>query len=115
MSFIHDDFLLHTPMAERLYHEVAKDLPIIDYHCHLPPLDLADNREKNVAGFALFIDVVQKIRILRLNAVFTMPTTTLYFHKLSAYNRLDDDVINGLHHLLGQFIKREKQATTIGQ
>lgn len=44
MSFIHDDFLLHTPMAERLYHEVAKDLPIIDYHCHLPPLDLADNR-----------------------------------------------------------------------
>ena len=78
-------------------------------------LDLADKHEENVAGFSLFIDVVQKIRILRLDAVFTMPTTTLYFHKLSAYNRLNDDVINGLHHLLGQFIKWEKQATTIGQ
>jgi glucuronate isomerase len=39
-----DDFLLTTRPSRALYHEVAKDLPIIDYHCHLPPRDLALNR-----------------------------------------------------------------------
>ena len=45
MTFIHDDFLLQGTMARRLYHEVAADLPIIDYHCHLPPQDVATNRK----------------------------------------------------------------------
>lgn len=44
MQFIHDDFLLHGDTAKKLYHEVAADLPIIDYHCHLPPGDIAINR-----------------------------------------------------------------------
>jgi glucuronate isomerase len=44
MAFIHDDFLLKTDLARRLYHEVARDLPIIDYHSHLPPADIACNR-----------------------------------------------------------------------
>lgn len=47
MSFIHDDFLLKTDTARRLYHEVARDLPIIDYHCHLSPADVAANRRFN--------------------------------------------------------------------
>lgn len=44
MAFIHEDFLLSTPAARRLYHEYAKDEPILDYHCHLPPKDVAENR-----------------------------------------------------------------------
>src|SRR5947209_11133068 len=44
MSFIHDDFLLSTRTARRLYHEFAEDQPIFDYHCHLPPKDVAENR-----------------------------------------------------------------------
>ena len=44
MAFIHDDFLLSTSAARRLYHEYAKDEPILDYHCHLPPKDVAENR-----------------------------------------------------------------------
>lgn len=44
MEFLNDDFLLRSAAARRLYHEVARDLPIIDYHCHLPPADLAGNR-----------------------------------------------------------------------
>lgn len=44
MSFIHDDFLLHSPLACRLYHEVAAVQPIIDYHSHLPPADVASDR-----------------------------------------------------------------------
>ncbi len=43
-TFIHDDFLLQTRTARRLYHEYAKPEPILDYHCHLPPKDLAENR-----------------------------------------------------------------------
>ena len=44
MEFLNDDFLLKGRSARRLYHEVAADLPIIDYHCHLPAADLAGNR-----------------------------------------------------------------------
>lgn len=43
-SFIHDHFLLSNSYAERLYHEYAKDLPIIDFHNHLVPKDLAEDR-----------------------------------------------------------------------
>lgn len=45
MSFIHDDFLLSNPASRRLYHEFAKDEPVIDYHNHLPPKDIAANRQ----------------------------------------------------------------------
>ena len=44
MSFIHEDFLLTTKTARRLYHQFAEDQPILDYHCHLPPKDVAENR-----------------------------------------------------------------------
>ena len=44
MSFIHDNFLLETKAAQRLFHTYAAPQPIIDYHCHLPPKDVADDR-----------------------------------------------------------------------
>lgn len=44
MSFIHDDFLLSTEPSRRLYHEFASKQPIIDYHNHLPPQEIAENR-----------------------------------------------------------------------
>ncbi|MDH3718880.1 MAG: glucuronate isomerase [Planctomycetota bacterium] len=47
MSFIHDDFLLHTEAARRLYYDFAAGQPILDYHCHLPPRDIAVNRRFN--------------------------------------------------------------------
>ncbi len=45
MNFIQEDFLLSTPSARRLYHGFAKDEPILDYHNHLPPKDIAENRQ----------------------------------------------------------------------
>jgi glucuronate isomerase len=42
--FIHDDFLLETRRARELYHSFAERLPIIDYHCHLSPKDIAEDR-----------------------------------------------------------------------
>ncbi len=44
MSYIQDNFLLNTPAAERLYHDYAKDMPIFDYHCHLPEAMILANR-----------------------------------------------------------------------
>lgn len=44
-SFIHDDFLLGTKQARELYHRYAKNEPIYDYHCHLPPDQIASNHE----------------------------------------------------------------------
>ena len=42
-TFIHNDFLLETETAKLLYHDYAKALPIIDYHCHLSPKNIAEN------------------------------------------------------------------------
>jgi glucuronate isomerase len=42
--FIHDDVLLDTARARDLYHRFAAGLPIIDYHCHLSPADIAAHR-----------------------------------------------------------------------
>jgi glucuronate isomerase len=48
--FITDDFLLDTKWAKTLYHDVASGLPIIDYHAHLPPADIASRKKfRNVA------------------------------------------------------------------
>lgn len=44
MAFIHDDFLLGNDAARRLFHEYAEAEPILDYHCHLPPGDIAADR-----------------------------------------------------------------------
>ncbi len=42
-SFISDNFLLHNRFAEELYHTYAAQQPIIDYHCHLPPKQIAED------------------------------------------------------------------------
>lgn len=48
-TFIHNDFLLENKTAQKLYHDVAAELPIIDYHNHLPPDEIAaDKKFKNL-------------------------------------------------------------------
>ncbi|HCM28171.1 MAG: glucuronate isomerase [Treponema sp. GWB1_62_6] len=43
-GFMDKDFLLTTDTARRLYHEVAAQQPIFDYHCHLSPREIAENK-----------------------------------------------------------------------
>lgn len=43
-AFLDDDFLLSNDVSQRLYHQYAQPQPILDYHCHLPPKDIAENR-----------------------------------------------------------------------
>jgi glucuronate isomerase len=48
--FNSDDFLLDTKWSRQLYHGVAANLPIIDYHAHLPPADIAGRKKfRNIA------------------------------------------------------------------
>jgi glucuronate isomerase len=39
--FLPENFLLSNPTSERLYFEFAQAQPIFDYHCHIPPADIA--------------------------------------------------------------------------
>jgi glucuronate isomerase len=49
-KFIHESFLLQNKFGRTLYHDYAKNLPIIDYHNHLPPNEIATNRQfKNLS------------------------------------------------------------------
>lgn len=67
--FIHEDFLLESEVARELYHEFAASLPIIDYHCHLPPdLIAADHRFTNITELWLHGDHY-KWRAMRTNGV----------------------------------------------
>jgi glucuronate isomerase len=68
-SFLDENFLLHTETAVRLYHEFAKSEPIIDYHCHLPPEQVASNhRFANLTEIWLEGDHY-KWRAMRANGV----------------------------------------------
>ncbi|MBQ6260273.1 MAG: glucuronate isomerase [Firmicutes bacterium] len=43
-TFMDEDFLLFTDTARRLFHQYAEDMPIIDYHCHIPPREIYEDR-----------------------------------------------------------------------
>ncbi len=56
-DFIGEDFLLSTKSAEKLYNEYVKDLPIVDYHCHINPREIAENISfKNITEAWLYGD-----------------------------------------------------------
>lgn len=64
-----EDFLLETKSAETLYHKYASDMPVIDYHCHLNPEDIANDRKfKNISEIWLAGDHY-KWRAMRANGV----------------------------------------------
>ncbi len=68
-KFLSDDFLLHTDTGKKLYFDNAADLPIIDYHCHLPPAQIAGNhRFENLSQIWLQGDHY-KWRAMRINGV----------------------------------------------
>ena len=69
MPFITDDFMLKNKTAERLYRSFAKDLPIIDYHCHINPREIyEDKRFEDITEVWLGGDHY-KWRLIRSNGV----------------------------------------------
>src|SRR5256886_13885106 len=69
MTFINNNFLLKTEAARHLYRQYAETQPIIDYHCHLSPEDIAEDRRfKNLFEIWLEGDHY-KWRAMRANGV----------------------------------------------
>ncbi|MES2776986.1 MAG: glucuronate isomerase [Bacteroidota bacterium] len=68
-TFLDENFLLHNKTAEQLYHEFAKPMPVIDYHCHqLPDQIAADHQFENLTQVWLYGDHY-KWRAMRANGV----------------------------------------------
>ncbi len=68
-KFLDQDFLLETTTAKTLYHQFASSLPIIDYHCHLPPDQIAkDSNFENLTQIWLYGDHY-KWRAMRANGI----------------------------------------------
>ena len=69
MAFIHEDFMLTGPTARELYHAHAERQPIIDYHCHLSPQEVAENIQfRDITQLWLGYDHY-KWRAMRANGV----------------------------------------------
>ena len=68
-QFMDQDFLLSTPTAQKLYHDYAAEMPIIDYHCHVSPQEIfEDRRFENITQVWLGGDHY-KWRVMRSNGV----------------------------------------------
>ncbi|WAC11340.1 glucuronate isomerase [Dyadobacter pollutisoli] len=68
-TFITEDFLLRSETARILYHDYAKEMPIIDYHCHLPPDQIAEDKQfENLTQIWLYGDHY-KWRAMRANGI----------------------------------------------
>ncbi|MGG1519403.1 glucuronate isomerase, partial [Paenibacillus oryzisoli] len=68
-SFLNENFLLKNETAIRLFHQYAKELPIIDYHCHLSPQEIYENKQfSNITEAWLYGDHY-KWRLMRANGV----------------------------------------------
>ena len=100
-NFLPENFLLSTPTSEKLYFEFAKDLPIFDYHCHIPPAEIASNKRfENLAQIWLAGDHY-KWRVMRANGVAERFVTgdASDYDKFLAYARtVPATVRNPLYH-----------------
>ena len=68
-NFLDEHFLLNTKTAQTLYHQYAKDMPVIDYHCHLLPAQIAsDHQFQNITEAWLYGDHY-KWRAMRTNGI----------------------------------------------
>src|SRR5687768_16214320 len=68
-SFLNENFLLSNATAHKLYHDYAKEMPVIDYHCHLPPDQIAADINFNNLTHAWLYGDHYKWRAMRTNGV----------------------------------------------
>jgi glucuronate isomerase len=68
-KFMDENFLLQTQTAQKLYHEHAAKMPIFDYHCHINPKDIADDRKFNTITEIWLAGDHYKWRGMRTNGV----------------------------------------------
>ena len=68
-DFLNNDFLLQTETAQKLYHDHAAAMPIYDYHCHLPPQEIAEDRQYDNMGEIWLGGDHYKWRAMRSNGI----------------------------------------------
>jgi glucuronate isomerase len=107
--FIHDRFLLETDVGAELYDRVAHDLPIIDYHCHLSPEQIAaDHRFRSITEIWLEGDHY-KWRGMRANGIPERLVTgdATDWEKFEAWARTVPETLrNPLYHWTAMELKR---------
>ncbi|MCI3919232.1 glucuronate isomerase [Paenibacillus sp. TRM 82003] len=67
--FMNENFMLQNATAEALYHEYAKTMPIIDYHCHLSPQEIYENKQYKIVTEVWLYGDHYKWRAMRSNGV----------------------------------------------
>lgn len=109
MKFLDEDFMLKGKTARKLYHEYAENLPIIDYHCHLNPAEIANDRRFDTITEAWLGGDHYKWRLMRINGVDESLITGNggYYEKFEAYAQtLETAIGNPLYHWTHLEMKR---------
>jgi glucuronate isomerase len=99
--FLDQSFLLDTETARRLYFEVARDLPIIDYHNHLPPAEIAADRRWDTLGEMWLAHDHYKWRVMRWAGIDEARVTgaASWREKFDAFaSAMPRAVLNPVHH-----------------
>jgi glucuronate isomerase len=100
-NFLDRDFLLETETARHLYHNAAKDEPIYDYHCHLMPSQIAENKRFANLAEAWLAGDHYKWRVMRALGIDESLVTgdAPAYEKFLAWARTVEDLIgNPLYH-----------------
>ncbi|OCG35155.1 glucuronate isomerase [Gilliamella sp. Gris1-4] len=101
MAFIHENFLLNSKVAQKLYHEFAENLPIIDYHCHLEPREIMENKSFDSMYDLWLSGDHYKWRAMRANGVdeFLITGDASPLEKFKAWSEtLENTIGNPLFH-----------------
>ena len=100
-KFMNENFLLSNDTAVELYHKYAKEMPIIDYHCHLNPQEIYENKQfKNITEVWLYGDHY-KWRAMRSNGIderFMTGDATDYEKFMAWVKTLQIAIGNPLYH-----------------
>jgi glucuronate isomerase len=108
-TYLDDDFLLHSTVAARLYHEHAAPLPIIDYHCHVDPRAVAEDRSFDDIADLWVTNDPYKWRAMRINGIpeATITGAASAYERFAAWARtVPYTVGNPLFHWTGLELKR---------
>ena len=91
-AFMDKDFLLSTETSKKLFHEYAETMPIVDYHCHINPQEIAEDRKfENITQVWLGGDHY-KWRQMRSNGVDAVS----YTHLTLTTNREVEFLVGGI-------------------
>lgn len=100
-NFLNEEFLLTTPTAQRLYHSYAEKMPIIDYHCHISPQEIYEDKQfYNLTQLWLLGDHY-KWRQMRANGIeekYITGNASDYEKYLKWVETLDKAIGNPLYH-----------------